>query len=74
MLFSGAVSCCATCYVVMLSVPNFTQCIVVRFEVSTAVMLKIKVFWDVNNVLADKWLLMLQRITMPSFVGSGSPR
>jgi len=33
---------------------SIIQCIV-RFEVSTAVMLNIKCFWVVNNMLADVW-------------------
>jgi hypothetical protein len=53
MLLSDAASLCTICYcvTVMLSIAIIIQCIV-RFEVSTAVMLNIKFFWNVN-VLAD---------------------
>jgi hypothetical protein len=37
----------------MLSIAHVIQCIVLRVEVSTAVMLNMKCFWNVNNMLAD---------------------
>jgi hypothetical protein len=52
MLLSDAASYCIMYYLLMLLIANIIQCIV-RFEVSTAVMLNIKCFWDVNNMLAD---------------------
>jgi len=52
MLLSDEASHCIMCYLLMLLIANIIQCIV-RFEFSTAVMLNIKCFWDVNNMLAD---------------------
>jgi hypothetical protein len=53
MLLSDTALHCIIWYLVMFSIANI-QCNVI-FEVSTAVMLNIKCFWDVNNrpMLAD---------------------
>jgi len=52
MLLSDTASHFIMCYLLMLLIANIIQCIV-RFEVSTAVVLNIKCFWDVSNMLAD---------------------
>jgi len=45
-----------------------------RFEVLTAVLLKVQVFFGHYAVLSGKWLVTFQRIIVPSSSGSRNAR